>query len=54
MVGKTSSGTQVNQVPEEDLTSWDDSTSEVKFTDEGEEIPFDAFLLRRPGLKVSQ
>ena len=54
MVGKTSSGTQVNQAPEEGATSWDDLTSEVKFTDEGKEIPFDEFLPRRPYLKFGQ
>ena len=54
MVRKASSGTQVDQAPEEDATRWDDATGKVKFTDEGEEVPFDAFLARRPGLKFSQ
>lgn len=51
MVGKASGSIQVNQAPEEDATSWYDSTGEVKLTDEGEEFPLDAFLTRRPGLK---
>ena len=54
MVGKASSCTEVNQAPKENSTSWDDSTGEVKFTNEGEEFPFDAFLTRRPGLKFGE
>ena len=54
MVRKASSGTQVDQALEEDATHWDDATGKVKFTDEGEEVPFDAFLARRPGLEFSQ
>ena len=53
MVGKVSSCTQVNKAPKENLTSLDDSTGEVKFTNDGEGFPFDAFLAGRPGLKFS-
>ena len=36
---------------EKGATCWNDPTSEVKSANEGEEVPFDAFLPRRPSFE---